>query len=1284
MSHSRLFTLFLSLSPAAYAQVDVGSGPISAAIQLRFRQAFVRDGFDVLCALPPLANVTQFGSTGLFQEFADAARTPNTRLALVKANTVDQVADNTVDVFQIRASMYSYYNSIGVNTAGYPTMDTAACPAPTTSNCSWQQFDRSYALFVFTSGTLSGTRFNSKEPFFSKWLSLNGITGPGPAISSEQSITAASGVQATVQTFSNSALYNITSGLQTGRLLAVQQPVYSFYLASNGHSGFLGLPTSDETVSVSGLRRQTFEGGSIEYVPGSTPVLRLPVSHLSVAPSFTPVRLKLGDTVTLQASVFAANGAQLDTRTVAWTTSDSRVLTLQPAGASVTVRAIGSGSARVTAISEGKSSVPVIFFVTAPCCQVGEGAPTAGIQQAFQDAVTRNRLALRLPGPSPVRRLGNGYVQELSGAEPNSSVRYLLAKADRTPAAYVLTGLILARYLDLGGPAGAPGYPTSDATAGGRQMFESGALAGIPVVRVTGTILARWAAGNFEAGPAGLPQADQEPFLTFRATAGARQVFRGGIIHAGSTGALAGRGFLVAGPVLNRYLTLGGVAGKYGMPVGEEDLVAGRRRQDFEGGFISYAPGATETEAQEIDRRPEITATPAVVTAGGRIRLAAGGFDTAATLRVSVVGQPDFVVRTETGAYVWEVAVPPNAPSATIVVRAADANGSAVAQGIYRVQSIEEATLRLVKLEGDAQTGLPAARLPQPMRVALRDEMGNPIPGASVRFAASPGARIEGAAARTDERGEAQAWLRLPASEAIALATAQAGGQVTTFTARAAAGSLTNFPRFTHPQDPLLAGAAGLIRHLQNLGELSQPLGAADPVLLDQFFRGFCLPDVQGGQICDAFAGAPDSSDQFLNLWRTGTFVNNGLDVSVEAARADDVRDLVAQGQGVLVALELIGGGQPAGAHFVTAIGVGANGGILIQDPSPAFGRTTLEEYLNGFTLAGRSWKATIAATVRLLARVPSPSGFLLTAGSAEFEVSSAAGPCGRTAAWPSVLARAAEIPSRAPGAIRFRYCDGLLTSYQLDVAGQGPREIVLTDLANPGSRFPILAEAPAAFRLSRVAQWTAAPQQTAFSAFAVVNAASFTPEMAPGGLAAVFGNGLSGPGVATTVDIGGMPALVIAATPFQVNFVIPLELAPGAHPLRIGSAFGVAEQTVEIRDVAPAILMLDARRAAVLNQDGSVNGPANPAVRSQVIIVFATGLGAVASQGSVQATAIPVSGLLEGQELETLFAGAAPGFPGLYQVNLRLTSNLPPGLNLRLRLRQGGAESSPVQVSVQ
>ena len=190
---------------------------------------------------------------------------------------------------------------------------------------------------------------------------------------------------------------------------------------------------------------------------------------------------------------------------------------------------LAAGTAVVTASAEGKTSAALNVSVTAPCCQIGEGAPTAAIQQAFQDAVTRNKLSVQLP--AGFQRGARGQWLRAATAEhwdaarsvPGRRARWLhhgLCHCGRDPRP--IPGL--------GGPAGTLGYPQSDATPGGRQTFERGTLAGNPVQLVAGAILAKWGALGYETGVAGPPTAAATTFQTFRGITGTMQSFQNALI----------------------------------------------------------------------------------------------------------------------------------------------------------------------------------------------------------------------------------------------------------------------------------------------------------------------------------------------------------------------------------------------------------------------------------------------------------------------------------------------------------------------------------------------------------------------------------------------------------------------------------------------------------------------------------------------------------------------------------------------------------------------------------
>jgi uncharacterized protein (TIGR03437 family) len=211
------------------------------------------------------------------------------------------------------------------------------------------------------------------------------------------------------------------------------------------------------------------------------------------------------------------------------------------------------------------------------------------------------------------------------------------------------------------------------------------------------------------------------------------------------------------------------------------------------------------------------------------------------------------------------------------------------------------------------------------------------------------------------------------------------------------------------------------------------------------------------------------------------------------------------------------------------------------------------------------------------------------------------------------------------------------------------------------------------------------APLSATFAANAVVNAATFTSGIAPGGLMSIFGTGLSGGAVATTVDFDGATAPVISASPFQVNAQVPVGLAPGLHTLHVKSAFGTAQQQVNVPAVAPAIFLVgNPPVGALVNPDGGLNGPTAPIQRGQVLLVYATGLGATVKQGQYSVTSAAVTVLLNGVELPVQYAGLAPGYPGLNQINLLIPATTPPGSGITLSLKEAGQISNAVSVAIQ
>src|SRR5262249_52278384 len=148
----------------------------------------------------------------------------------------------------------------------------------------------------------------------------------------------------------------------------------------------LGLPTSEAIQVSPGVYRQTFEGAAIQYTSSTPPLILLPVAAVRIggAPASGTVSLNLGQATTLTATPVDASGKALTDRPVWWSPSNGKGVSIQAAGTTAVITAVGGGSASVTAASQGTASSKINFVVVAPCCQVGEGAPSS-VQQSFQD-----------------------------------------------------------------------------------------------------------------------------------------------------------------------------------------------------------------------------------------------------------------------------------------------------------------------------------------------------------------------------------------------------------------------------------------------------------------------------------------------------------------------------------------------------------------------------------------------------------------------------------------------------------------------------------------------------------------------------------------------------------------------------------------------------------------------------------------------------------------------------------------------------------------------------------
>jgi len=227
----------------------------------------------------------------------------------------------------------------------------------------------------------------------------------------------------------------------------------------------------------------------------------------------------------------------------------------------------------------------------------------------------------------------------------------------------------------------------------------------------------------------------------------------------------------------------------------------------------------------------------------------------------------------------------------------------------------------------------------------------------------------------------------------------------------------------------------------------------------------------------------------------------------------------------------------------------------------------------------------------------------------------------------------------------------------------------------------------------------------------AVVSAASLTARvpLAPGSMISIFGTRLAdGVDVATvlpletrlanaTVTLAGRPLPLLFASEGQINAMIPYGIAVNTRQqliVRRGGSYTVPEGI----NVAPAMPGVFAKDQTGRGQGVILDGqfrfvePGNPTRAGDAIVIYCSGLGDVdppVAAGSA-APSSPLSVVKDvvtvtigGVEAQLLFAGLAPRFAGLYQVNVFVPAGVTPGDAVPVVITVAGQSSPPVTIAV-
>ena len=229
-----------------------------------------------------------------------------------------------------------------------------------------------------------------------------------------------------------------------------------------------------------------------------------------------------------------------------------------------------------------------------------------------------------------------------------------------------------------------------------------------------------------------------------------------------------------------------------------------------------------------------------------------------------------------------------------------------------------------------------------------------------------------------------------------------------------------------------------------------------------------------------------------------------------------------------------------------------------------------------------------------------------------------------------------------------------------------------------------------------------------------VVNAASYAPTVAPGALISIYGSNFAGatnmaPSVPwptllgnTQVLLGGRPMPLYFVSNQQIDAVVPYDVAPNSLQQVIvqnGTAYSQPE-TMTVAAAQPGVFSQDQSGTgpgAILGQKPggipALNTAANPASVGDALLIFCTGLGTVsppvsagaaASTSALSYTDSPVTVTVGGKDAQVLFAGLAPGWVALYQVNVLVPPGVATGPSVPVVVTAAGAAGTPVTVAIQ
>lgn len=275
---------------------------------------------------------------------------------------------------------------------------------------------------------------------------------------------------------------------------------------------------------------------------------------------------------------------------------------------------------------------------------------------------------------------------------------------------------------------------------------------------------------------------------------------------------------------------------------------------------------------------------------------------------------------------------------------------------------------------------------------------------------------------------------------------------------------------------------------------------------------------------------------------------------------------------------------------------------------------------------------------------------------------------------------------------------------------------IPAADIALVGRAAVLAFNAASGGGASNVTSFTVGPPpQTASNAF--VNAANPAGDnaLAPLTIASLFGVNLAPATTVAdlapplpftlggvTITMGGTAVPLFFVSPTQVNFQVLRFTGTGSSTLTISQGTSTTAITVLLKQYAPALFTTNAggtgQASTLIAGTAALAAPldafpgSRPAKIGEYLSIYATGLGDVSNRPNLgnaspveplAATLVPPSVTIGGVPATVIFSGLAPGYVGLYQINVQVPAGAPTGPSVPLALTIGGVSSNTATIAV-